>query len=319
MSDAKRVIGRGIIAGLIGATAMALWFLVVDGSQGVPLRTPAFLAGALLGQEGLEFGPGALFAATLVHYSGFVLVGIGLTWVCAQIVSTPNTLLGLAVGFLLFDVVFYASVYATGVDIVAALGWPAVLVGNLIAGISMTGFLRATGTTRPIPWWERFSQQRVLREGVMTGLIGAGIVAAWFLIFDLSRGEPLFTPGALGSALFFGASDMAAIQITPLTVGGYTAAHVLAFVAAGMVASVVLTEAETKPPMLFGAFMLFIIFEAFFMGVMALVAEFLLGPLAWWTILVGNLVATAAMGAYLWKEHPQLAATLDRDAAQVVG
>ena len=35
------------------------------------------------------------------------------------------------------------------------------------------------------------------------------------------------------------------------------------------------------------------------MGFIALVAEFLLGALAWWTIAIGNLLATAAMGWWL--------------------
>ena len=52
--------------------------------------------------------------------------------------------------------------------------------------------------------------------------------------------------------------------------------------------------------------MLFMAFEAFFMGLMALSAEFLLSSLAWWAIMVGNVLATLTMGAYLWAKHPKL-------------
>ena len=45
---------------------------------------------------------------------------------------------------------------------------------------------------------------------------------------------------------------------------------------------------------------------AFFMGLMALSAEFLLSALAWWAIVVGNVLATASMGYYLWAKHPKL-------------
>jgi hypothetical protein len=52
--------------------------------------------------------------------------------------------------------------------------------------------------------------------------------------------------------------------------------------------------------------MLFVAFEAFFMGLMALSAEFLLSTLAWWAIVTGNVLATLAMGSYLWVKHPRL-------------
>lgn len=42
------VIRQGILAGVVGATILAFWFLVVDALAGQPLRTPGFLAGALL-------------------------------------------------------------------------------------------------------------------------------------------------------------------------------------------------------------------------------------------------------------------------------
>ena len=45
-----------------------------------------------------------------------------------------------------------------------------------------------------------------LREGIVAGLIGAAVVALWFFVFDILRGRPFFTPGALGSALFLGSS-----------------------------------------------------------------------------------------------------------------
>jgi len=60
-------ITRGILAGLVGATAMALWFLIIDASQGTPFRTPAFLAHALLGREQVELSVGAILLFTIVY------------------------------------------------------------------------------------------------------------------------------------------------------------------------------------------------------------------------------------------------------------
>lgn len=298
---------RGILAGVVAATVMALWFLIVDASQGDPFRTPAFLAGAILGRESVEMSVGAITLYTSIHYAAFVLVGIGVSWILRLVHTAPTVLLGLVLGFLLFDVVFYTSVTVTGVDVVSELGWPEVLAGNLLAGVSLMGFLHLVGATPPVPWWQALVEDHlIVREGLMAGLVGALAVAVWFFLFDVIRGQPFFTPGALGSALFLGAQDLSEVAVNAGTVLGYTVFHVVAFVVTGMIASAFAVEAERRPPVVLGAVLLFVTFEAFFMGFLAMVAEFLLGALAWWTIAIGNLLATVTMGYYLWVKHPKL-------------
>jgi len=298
---------RGILAGLVGATAMAIWFLVIDASQGTPFRTPAFLAHAVLGREQVELSVGAIALFTAIHYGAFVLVGVVVSWLLRMIHTAPTVLLGFVLGFLLFDIVFYTGVTVTGVNVVTELGWPEVLAGNMIAGVSLMGFLHLTGATPPVTWWEALVEDHiVIREGLVSGLVGALTVAIWFLLFDLIRGEPFFTPGALGSALFLGVQDVADIAINFGTVAGYTVFHVAAFVVTGMIATAFVVESERRPPVILGAVLLFVTFEAFFMGFVALVGEFLLGPLAWWEIAIGNLLATVSMGYYLWSKHPKL-------------
>lgn len=304
------VVSRGIVAGIVGATAMALWFLVIDGVQGVPFRTPAFIAHSLLGLDEVRATAGPIVFYTLVHYAAWIAVGLLVSWLLTLLETASPVLLGLVLGFALFDVVFYGSVVVTGVDIVGELGWPPVLVGNLAAGVSLMGFLHLAGATRPVTWWEALGASRVVREGIVTGLIGAGAVAAWFLIFDLARGQPLFTPGALGSALFLGIDTLANVQVSAATVVGYTVLHLAAFVLVGFLAATIVALAEETPPLILGAVLFFAAFEAFFMGALAMLAEFLLGALAWWTIALGNLVAAAVMGAYLWAKHPRLRAAL---------
>ena len=302
----RGVVPRGVVAGVIGATALALWFLVIDGSQGEPFRTPGFLGGALLGRDALEPTAGPVLLYTLLHYVAFIVLGVGVSWSVPRIPPTPNLFLGLVLGFGLFDLVFYTSVTVTGVDVIGEFGWPAVLVGNLIAGVSLMRFLRFAGATPPVSWWAIGGQNRVFKEGSMAGLVGAGTVALWFLIIDMGRGQPFFTPGALGSALFLGSSDPTAVNVSVATVAGYSLIHIGAFFATGFIAAAIVGYAEDTPPLVIGAVMLFAAFEAFFMGLMALSAEFLLSSLAWWAIVVGNVLATLSMGYYLWVKHPKL-------------
>ena len=147
----------------------------------------------------------------------------------------------------------------------------------------------------------------------MAGLIGAGVVAAWFLIFDLGRGVPLFTPAALGSTLFLGANSIDDVTVSAVTVFGYTVFHLGAFILTGFLAAAIAAAADETPPLVLAAVLFFAVFEAFFMGTLAMVAEFLLGTLAWWTIAVGNLLAALSMGWYLWMHHPKLREALRED------
>jgi len=304
---------RGAVAGTLGAAAMALWFLIIDASQGVPLRTPALLASSLVGVEALETRPGLIGLYTLIHFAAFIVVGVLVTWGLAQLKTAPSMLMGLVLGFILFDIVFYASVYITGIDVVEALGWVEVLTGNLLAGLTIMGYLHVTGVTRPVTWLEALAEKDIIREGVLAGIVGAVAVAAWFLVVDLVQGRPFFTPAALGSALFLGAGDLAMVEVTFWTVLGYSVFHLAAFIGVGLVATVIVTEAEDRPPLILAIMLLFVVFEALFLGLLAVVAEFLLGPLAWWSIALGNLVAVLAMGYFLWVKHPKLKAALRED------
>ncbi|TVR55822.1 MAG: hypothetical protein EA421_05460 [Gemmatimonadales bacterium] len=304
---------RGLVAGIVGATVMALWFLIIDASQGAPFRTPGLLAHSLLGVEGLEGRPGAIALYTLLHYAAFVVVGVVSAWTLKKMEVAPSLLLGLLVGFILFDLVFFTSMGVTGVDVVAELGWVEVLVGNLMAGVTIMGYLHFTGAVRAVTWWEALADHRIVREGLVAGLVGAGTVAVWFLVVDSAQGRPLFTPAALGSAIFLGASDLAMVEVNLWTVAGYTVLHLLAFSVVGLVAAAITVEAERTPALILGAVLLFVAFEAFFLGLLAVVAEFLLGPLAWWTIAVGNLLAVLSIGFYLWKKHPLLRAAFAAD------
>jgi hypothetical protein len=103
------------------------------------------------------------------------------------------------------------------------------------------------------------------------------------------------------------------VEVNLWTVAGYTVLHLLAFSVVGLVAAAITVEAERTPALILGAVLLFVAFEAFFLGLLAVVAEFLLGPLAWWTIAVGNLLAVLAIGFYLWKQHPLLRAAFAAD------
>ena len=148
--------------------------------------------------------------------------------------------------------------------------------------------------------------RRIIAEGIVAGLVGAVTVAVWFFLVDLVRGQPLFTPGALGSFVFFRIEELAEVRVTPVTVLGYTVIHVLLFGVFGILASAFIARAEKSPHLVLLGVVLFIVLQALFFGYLAIVAEFLLGNLAWWAIAAGNLLAAFFMGGFFVVRHPEL-------------
>lgn len=298
-------ITRGTIAGLVAATALALWFLAIDSWQGVAFRTPMFLANSLLGLEA-EAGLASIAFYTVVHYIAFIVIGITAARFFDVLDARPGIIVGVVLGFLLFDFIFYAGVIISGTAIIEALGWPPVLIGSLIAGMTLAGTLSYLSDEPSVSWREALREHRVVREALFSALIGAVTVALWFLVLDLVQGRPFFTPAALGSALLHGARSADAVVIDVTTVLTYTGLHFAAFGMVGLLAAALADAAETQPPLLIGIVLLFVTFEALFLGLLAIAASWLLGALQPWTIIVANLIAAAAMGGYLLYQHPHL-------------
>ena len=148
----------------------------------------------------------------------------------------------------------------------------------------------------------------VYQEGIVAGLIGAAMIAVWFLILDTGRGRPFYTPSVLGSALFHPDRLSSALDL-PVSfqmVVAYTWIHGLVFCVIGGLASRLLVVAEARPNLGFGIVLLFVVFECGFVGAALVLAEPVLHALTWPAVLVGNVLAATAMGAYLYRRHPDL-------------
>ncbi len=148
--------------------------------------------------------------------------------------------------------------------------------------------------------------RKVLAHGIIAGVIGATAVAVWFLVLDAIRGRILFTPAALGSTVFHGATSPAQVSMGAGTIVGYTLLHYAAFILVGLVAAAIFRASEESPPLVLGLVLLFVVSETLFVGLVALLASWLLGALVWWAVAIGNVIAAAAMAIYLWYSHPRL-------------
>ncbi|MCL7983222.1 MAG: hypothetical protein M8862_11915, partial [marine benthic group bacterium] len=220
----------------------------------------------------------------------------------------PRSLLvGAVYGLFANTLLFYLALIISGTRIIEAPAWPVAFAGNLLAGIVIMSYLkRFSGSGATIAAAGESAARAVVREGIIAGLIGATTVAIWFLIIDLVVGRALYTPGALGSAMLYGAAASDAVIVSAGTVIGYSVYHFVAFIAIGIVVAALLALADRFPPLYFGMIVLFVVFETFVVFLAALLGEWILQQLAWWAIVVGNLLAAIAMGLYFSKRHPEL-------------
>jgi hypothetical protein len=147
--DTEKIYLEGLVAGLVGAATVALWFLVLDVIAGRPLHTPTILGTALFrGGQGLaspETVPVSMEMVVLytwVHALVFCVIGGVAARLLAVAERQPNAGFGilllfvvLAFGFLMVTLIFAEPV-------LRALTWPAILGGNLLAAVTMGVYFR---------------------------------------------------------------------------------------------------------------------------------------------------------------------------------
>ena len=144
------------------------------------------------------------------------------------------------------------------------------------------------------------ARMMVYLDGLIAGIIGAVVIAIWFLFLDTVSGLPFYAPTVLGTALFLGPEDLASTEAVQLSLNltlMYTWVHVLAFGMLGEIAAYLLFLTGRNPNIGFCIF-LFALLEFGFVGTVFVFAEPVLDQLAWSAVLLGNLLAAAAMACY---------------------
>ena len=146
--DVTRLYQEGLIAGLVGAATVAIWFLIIDTIQGRPLYTPTVLGAALFGRgAGLpppDAGPdlGMVLMFTWVHGLAFVIVGGIVARLLAVAERQSSVGFGILMLFVLFEFGFIAVAMLFAQPVLRALAWPAILVANLLAAATMGGYFK---------------------------------------------------------------------------------------------------------------------------------------------------------------------------------
>jgi hypothetical protein len=305
----SRIIADGVIAGLIGGAIIAAWFLIFDAASGHPLQTPALLAAALLhGSRTPAVLTGTAWRLvaeyTIAHFAVFALLGaIGALLIDAS-ERHPELFGTLLIFTIAFEVFFIALIMLAGPAAATALPWWKIIAGNLMATTGMLGFFF---WREPVLAENIMGQWTgVLREGVISGVLGGVIVAVWFLVYDVAIGHPFHTPALLGAIVFNGMQQPANFAVTPVLVLGYTFLHFFAFILFGIASSVLMVASEREPALALGELVLFMWFELCFVAFVTFLDHTAVQEIGWWNIIGGNVAALIAIVAYFEHGHPRI-------------
>jgi len=296
----------GLVGGILAGAVVAAWFLIVDAATTEPFHTPRALASALLGHEPSLSIARLVSVYSVLHFGVFAVLGVCAVWLMRATGETPRVMTGALFGVGALSAVHYGGLLMLGVPMLTLVPPLHVLGANLLGGIAMMLYIHRVTHEESAFGPGMLRQHALIAEGVTIGALGAATIALWFLLLDAVDGRPLFTPAALGSALLLGAQSASDVRLTAGVVGAYTIVHLVAFALVGVAIAWGVRQLERAPGFWLVALLTVIMLEALFLGVMASLAMWVLGAIGLWAVLIGNLLAVAAMGYRIWATRPEL-------------
>jgi hypothetical protein len=153
---------------------------------------------------------------------------------------------------------------------------------------------------------EPLQDEPLREEATWVGLIGAAVVALWFLVNDGLAGQPLRTPSVLGQVLLLGETTPDVGSLSFIGIILYTAVHFALFLGFGFAVAYLVRWAVKDHIVRYALLQVFLAFELFFVFVVLMLREETQALFPVWSVLVANTLAAAGMGYYLWHHHPDL-------------
>jgi hypothetical protein len=134
-------LGEGVLVGVAGAVAAAIWYLVTDLLAGAPFRTPNALGHAFAhvapDQSPDAVRADAVLGYSLLHLLIFVVMGVVLTWLVHQVIQHGSLRmalwLGIVIGFTGLALAFYILTPASGYQ----LPWWSTVGGAAVGSLTV--------------------------------------------------------------------------------------------------------------------------------------------------------------------------------------
>ena len=136
---------RGVIAGLLGGSTMALWYFLLDLASGRPFATPAALGSSLLfAKSTLEVSARVVVAYAAFHFAAFVFAGLVFVWLAEKMERKPSFLLVALLFLILLEALALVNLASYAQWGLGSLGVWSVSVGNVLAVAVMAWYVWVT-------------------------------------------------------------------------------------------------------------------------------------------------------------------------------
>ena len=136
---------EGVVAGIIAATGVAAWFLVVDVVSGHgAFYTPQLLGAALFSVFGNTAADSPVLHVavyTVFHYAAFIACGLIASRVVHRAEQEPSVLITFTLLFIIFELGFYGLAATMAETRLHALAWYQIAAGNVLAALLMGTYL----------------------------------------------------------------------------------------------------------------------------------------------------------------------------------
>jgi hypothetical protein len=148
MPSAHNIAREGVVAGVIAATGVAVWFLVVDVVSGHgAFYTPQLLGAALFSVFGNTAADSPVLhiaVYTVFHYAAFIACGLIASRVVHRAEQEPSVLVTFTLLFIIFELGFYGLAATMAETRMHALAWYQIAAGNVLAALFMGVYLYRT-------------------------------------------------------------------------------------------------------------------------------------------------------------------------------
>lgn len=139
------IVQDGFVAGVIGGSIVAAFFLLLDSIAGHPFFTPTLLGSVLiLGKSAADVtavqAP-IVVTYTAIHMLVFIAAGMAAAWAVHEFEEHPHIGVLLLFLFICFEASFLGVAFAFGPQIIATLGGWLIAGANLLSAAGMAIYL----------------------------------------------------------------------------------------------------------------------------------------------------------------------------------
>ncbi len=210
---------ESLYAGVLGGSAVALFFLVADLLDGQPFFTPSLIGSVMFhgvsAEDVAKVHVDAVAYFSIVHIAAFTALGGAISLLVHEVeLQSRHPVVVLLVLFAVIEAAFFVVAPLAMPGVIARLGMARVAAANLLAAGTMALFFMLSH--RAGAWKKvKHTTPELIVDSLYSGVLGGSAVAAFFLVVDLLDRQPLFTPSLMGSVLFHGvaAQDVTAVHL----------------------------------------------------------------------------------------------------------